>query len=90
MSKLKVDTNKYNELVSNFSTCVEAVNDNVETFFDNVINTSGWEGEAASLYKEKATVDKVKYTNFGNSLTKFVDTLYAIGSEIESVSAAEK
>lgn len=89
MSKVTIDTDKYNELVGTFSNCVQSYNDNVNTFFDNIINNKGWKGDAATKYIDKTIVDKEKYIIYGESLVKFVDTLYALGANIDSSASTE-
>ncbi len=83
MSRLKVDTAKYNELVSSLNTCVQLYNNSIDSFF-NEINSASWEGDAATKYKEASAIEKAKYVSFGESMIKYVDTLYEIGSSLES------
>ena len=90
MTKIKVDTSSFNRLVNDFNSCVQSYNSSVDSFFQEIARCEAWEGDAADKYKEVTAGDKVKYTDFGDSLSKFVNLLYDISGNLERTASSSK
>lgn len=74
MACVDIDVNKSKEMFDKLSKYVSEYNTEIDTFFDNVVNNSGWIGEAANDYSEFAKSSKNQYTVYGEALLKFIDT----------------
>lgn len=77
MATIKANTDDFEKLIVDFDSCVKNYNQAIELFFKTIEDSRGvvWDGDAAQEYFDKAQVDKLIYTDYGDELNIFCSTL---------------
>lgn len=77
MATIKANTDDFEKLIVDFDSCVKNYNQAIELFFKTIEDSRGvvWDGYAAQEYFDKAQVDKLIYTDYGDELNIFCSTL---------------
>lgn len=77
MAIIKANTDEFKKIIDDFDSCVKNYNQAIESFFKTIEDSRGiaWEGDAAKEYYDKAQIDKLVYTDFGDELNIFSSTL---------------